>query len=233
MSTINQESNKEFIGTQRGIREILKTIREGTRMSKIQLRFAMTVAILLLIVLFVTMIIAGERANNTVLVNEEAELLTDATTAERIFSADGKTLAFQEGYTWSGEGPRYILNERMTTSKPYWLTLSTESEIAEYEQVLGEGHKKITGADAPVIEFLEKQGEVQHYLDHVYGLVDPTVDKYIERGFANLMVSFGCTGGQHRSLYCANRLAEHLKEKYSDRISIVLEHREQEIKKEI
>ena len=139
MSTINQESNKEFIGTQRGIREILKTVREGTRMSKIQLRFAMTVAIVLLIALFVTMVVAGERANSTVLVNEEAELLTDAITAERIFSADGKTLAFQEGYTWSGEGPRYILNERMTTSKPYWLTLSPESEIAEYEQVLGEG----------------------------------------------------------------------------------------------
>ena len=94
-------------------------------------------------------------------------------------------------------------------------------------------YKKITGADAPVIEFLEKQGEVQLYLDHVYGLVDPTVDKYIERGFANLMVSFGCTGGQHRSLYCANHLAEHLKEKYSEQISIVLEHREQGIKKEI
>jgi len=88
-------------------------------------------------------------------------------------------------------------------------------------------YKKITGADAPVIEFLESQGEVQRYLDNVYGLVDPAVDKYIERGFLNLMVAFGCTGGQHRSLYCANHLAEHLKEKYGDRIHIVLEHREQ------
>ena len=94
-------------------------------------------------------------------------------------------------------------------------------------------YKKITGADAPVIEFLEEQGEVQHYLEHVYGLVDPTVDKYIERGFANLMVSFGCTGGQHRSLYCANHLAEHLKQKYGDRIIILLEHREQGISKEL
>ena len=92
----------------------------------------------------------------------------------------------------------------------------------KYEQ-----YKKITGADAPVIEFLESQGEVQRYLDNVYGLVDPAVDKYIERGFLNLMVAFGCTGGQHRSLYCANHLAEHLKEKYGDRIHIVLEHREQ------
>ena len=88
-------------------------------------------------------------------------------------------------------------------------------------------YKKITGADAPVIEFLESQGEVQRYLENVYGLVDPAVDKYIERGFLNLMVSFGCTGGQHRSLYCANHLAEHLKAKYGDRIHLVLEHREQ------
>lgn len=92
----------------------------------------------------------------------------------------------------------------------------------KYEQ-----YKKITGADAPVIEFLESQGEVQQYLEHVYGLVDTAVDKYIERGFLNLMVAFGCTGGQHRSLYCANHLAEHLKAKFGDRIYIVLEHREQ------
>ena len=94
-------------------------------------------------------------------------------------------------------------------------------------------YKKITGADAPVIKFLEERGEVQKYLEHVYGLVDPTVDKYIERGFSNLMVSFGCTGGQHRSLYCANHLAEHLKQKYADHITILLEHREQGTKKEL
>lgn len=88
-------------------------------------------------------------------------------------------------------------------------------------------YKKITGADAPVIEFLEAQGEVQRYLDNVYGLVDPAVERYVERGFLNLMVAFGCTGGQHRSLYCANHLAEHLKSKYGDRIHIILEHREQ------
>ena len=84
-----------------------------------------------------------------------------------------------------------------------------------------------------MIEFLESQGEVQRYLEHAYGLVDPTVDKYIERGFANLMVAFGCTGGQHRSLYCANHMAEHLKEKYGDSIIIQLEHREQGVKKEL
>ncbi len=94
-------------------------------------------------------------------------------------------------------------------------------------------YKKITGADAPVIEFLEERGEVQKFLEHAYGMVDPSVDRYIERGFANLMVSFGCTGGQHRSLYCANHMAEHLKQKYGDRINVLLEHREQGTCKEL
>ena len=96
-----------------------------------------------------------------------------------------------------------------------------------------EQYKGITGADAPVIEFLESKGEVQQYLEHVYGLVDPAVDNYVERGFLNLMVAFGCTGGQHRSLYCANHLAEHLKQKYGDKIHVVLEHREQKTRKEL
>ena len=96
-----------------------------------------------------------------------------------------------------------------------------------------EQYKGITGADAPVIEFLEAHGEVQQYLEHVYGLVDPAVENYVERGFLNLMVAFGCTGGQHRSLYCAIHLAEHLKQKYGDKIHIVLEHREQKTRKEL
>lgn len=96
-----------------------------------------------------------------------------------------------------------------------------------------EQYKKITGADAPVIEFLESRGEVQKYLENVYGLVDPAVSNYVERGFSNLMVAFGCTGGQHRSLYCANHLAAHLKDKFGDRIRIVLEHREQNKRTEL
>lgn len=96
-----------------------------------------------------------------------------------------------------------------------------------------EQYKGITGADAPVIEFLEAQGEVQQYLEHVYGLVDPAVENYVARGFLNLMVAFGCTGGQHRSLYCANHLAEHLKQKYGGSIHIVLEHREQKKRTEL
>ena len=140
MST-NRETNQNslFIGNKRGIRQIPETIRAGIRMTQPQLRFCMTVTVVLLAVLFVVMTIAGNRANETVLVNEEAELLLDAANAERILAVDGKTIAFQEGYAWSGEGKRIILNERITTSKKYWLTLSPESDIAEYEKILGEG----------------------------------------------------------------------------------------------
>ena len=91
-----------------------------------------------------------------------------------------------------------------------------------------EPYKKLTGRDEPVIKFLEEDGEVFQFLEHVYGVVDPHVETYSRRGFNSLMVSFGCTGGQHRSVYCAESLASHLRSKYPD-INIVLSHREQNL----
>jgi hypothetical protein len=91
-----------------------------------------------------------------------------------------------------------------------------------------EQYKKLTGRDEPVIRFLEEDGEVLRFLEHVYGVVDPHVETYSSRGFSSLMVSFGCTGGQHRSVYCAESLARHLRSKYPD-INIVLSHREQNL----
>ena len=91
-----------------------------------------------------------------------------------------------------------------------------------------EPYKKLTGRDEPVIKFLEEDGEVFRFLEHVHGVVDPHVETYSRRGFTSLMVSFGCTGGQHRSVYCAESLARHLRSKYPD-IHIVLSHREQNI----
>jgi aminoglycoside/choline kinase family phosphotransferase len=91
-----------------------------------------------------------------------------------------------------------------------------------------EPYKKLTGRDEPVIRFLEDDGEVFRFLEHVYGVVDPHVETYSRRGFNSLMVSFGCTGGQHRSVYCAESLARHLREKYPD-IIVTLSHREQNI----
>lgn len=92
-----------------------------------------------------------------------------------------------------------------------------------------EPYKKLTGRDEAVIRFLEDDGEILSFLEHVYGVVDPHVETYSRRGFTSLMVSFGCTGGQHRSVYCAEHLARHLTEKYPE-IRVRLCHREQDIR---
>ena len=91
-----------------------------------------------------------------------------------------------------------------------------------------EAYKKLTGRNRAVIEFLENDGEVFSFLEHVQGVVDPHVETYSSRGFSSLTVSFGCTGGQHRSVYCAEHLARHLAGKYPD-IHVRLIHREQKI----
>lgn len=94
-----------------------------------------------------------------------------------------------------------------------------------------EHYKHFTGLDKEVVKFLEDDGEVFKFLDNAYELVDVHVQRFIERKFTNLMVSFGCTGGQHRSVYCAERLAEHLNKKFDIKIKII--HREQDIEKEL
>ena len=91
-----------------------------------------------------------------------------------------------------------------------------------------EEYKQLTGLDQPVIDFLEKDGEILFFLDKIYQLADKHIERYIERGFSNLMFSFGCTGGQHRSVYSAQHLAEYIAGKYD--VDIVLRHREQENK---
>lgn len=88
-------------------------------------------------------------------------------------------------------------------------------------------YKSLTGLDEPVIRFLEEDGEITAFLEHVYGLVDASVKRYMERGFTNLSVCFGCTGGQHRSVYSAQHLAEHLNKQFGVEVNLI--HREQNI----
>lgn len=83
-------------------------------------------------------------------------------------------------------------------------------------------YKHLTGRDKPVIDFLEKEENVKQFLDNVFSIVDQSVENYVERGFENLMVNFGCTGGQHRSVYCAEKLVEHLKE--NDKLNVRVSH---------
>ena len=90
-----------------------------------------------------------------------------------------------------------------------------------------EPYKQLTGLDEPVIRFLEDDGEILTFLDSVYKLADAHVRRYIQRGFTSLMFSFGCTGGQHRSVYSAQHLAEHIHDKFGIEVRIC--HREQKI----
>ena len=88
--------------------------------------------------------------------------------------------------------------------------------------------KTQTGRDKPVKDFLEQQTRMPEFLNGVSNIVDISVEDYIKRGFESLCVSFGCTGGQHRSVYAADALARHLRNKYH--VKIDLHHLEQEAK---
>src|SRR3954468_893010 len=89
-----------------------------------------------------------------------------------------------------------------------------------------ERFKQLTGRDAPVIEYLNQEQSVHQFLASVMSLVDSSVSNYQQRGFKNLMVSFGCTGGQHRSVYLAEQVAKRLRGRPG--VEIVVTHRELE-----
>ena len=93
-----------------------------------------------------------------------------------------------------------------------------------------ERFNNVTGLDKPVIDFLAEDGEMAIYLDSIYKLVDNHVKRYIDRSFTHLMVAFGCTGGQHRSVYAAQHIAEHISKKFGVKVSLI--HREQNLEQE-
>ncbi|MBR6284404.1 MAG: phosphotransferase [Muribaculaceae bacterium] len=86
-------------------------------------------------------------------------------------------------------------------------------------------YKAFTGLDENVIEFLQNESTIDQWLEHVYALVDESVERYKKRNFTDLMVCFGCTGGQHRSVYAAQHTAEHIHKKFNVRVELT--HREQ------
>ena len=89
-----------------------------------------------------------------------------------------------------------------------------------------EQYRPYTGKDRPVIEFLQPLEPVNRFLQHTQALVAQSVEKYLERHFSHLQVAFGCTGGQHRSVYCAEQTARWLSDTYGVNIQII--HREQD-----
>ena len=91
-----------------------------------------------------------------------------------------------------------------------------------------EEYKQQTGRDKGVKDYLEQQTKMPHFLNNIYNIVDIAVEDYMKRGFESLQVSFGCTGGQHRSVYAADALVRHLKNKYG--VKLELRHLVQDAK---
>ncbi|WP_326981376.1 RNase adapter RapZ [Chryseobacterium sp. MYb264] len=90
-----------------------------------------------------------------------------------------------------------------------------------------EEYKSQTGNDQGVQEYLETKTEMPVFLNLIKNIVSITIDNYLDRGFENLQINFGCTGGQHRSVYSAIKTAEFIKEKYPEGTYITIHHDEQ------
>ncbi len=86
-------------------------------------------------------------------------------------------------------------------------------------------YRTYTGKDRPVIEFLQRESAVDIFLNNTRAIVAQSIDKYLERHFTNLSVYFGCTGGQHRSVYCAEQTARWIKQTYPS-VEVIINHRE-------
>lgn len=91
-----------------------------------------------------------------------------------------------------------------------------------------DAYKALTGRDRPVQEFLITKTKMPAFLDHVFAIADQAVQSYIERDFNHLQINFGCTGGQHRSVFAADQTAQYLEKKYG--VKVILTHIEQEKK---
>jgi RNase adaptor protein for sRNA GlmZ degradation len=108
---------------------------------------------------------------------------------------------------YSGHGGGYIFDCR---------TLPNPGRIEVY--------KKSTGRDKDVIDFMTGKQEVSDFLGKIFALVDQSVEVYMQREYTNLMINFGCTGGQHRSVYCAEQLRAYLLKNHP--VNVILKHRE-------
>ena len=92
-----------------------------------------------------------------------------------------------------------------------------------------EEYKTLTGMQTPVIEYIEQHPAAHEFKAHVFALAEQSVKRYLERGFSSLMICFGCTGGQHRSVYFAEQTAAFIAENYP--VVVELEHREQGVRR--
>ncbi len=88
-----------------------------------------------------------------------------------------------------------------------------------------EQYWNLTGKDKEVIEFLDKQKDMQEFLHNVFNIIGKVVNNYLQKGFTDLMISFGCTGGMHRSVYAAEKTASFIKDEFPD-VEVIINHNE-------
>lgn len=127
------------------------------------------------------------------------------------------SFSYKKGYPddFSGNGGGFMFDCR---------AMHNPGRYAEYKQ--------LTGLDSEVITFLESKGEVQKFTDSALELVSPAVDRYLKRGFSSLQIGFGCTGGQHRSVYCAQHVAVALAARFPQaRVRLI--HRERSLEQHL
>ncbi len=151
----------------------------------------------------------------TEVLNNMVELKQFSDTSKRELEIRVYSFAYKKGIPndVSGNGGGYVFDCRAINNP------------GKYER-----YNIFNGLDEPVIKFLEDDGEILKFLDHIYPLVDNHVKRYMDRNFTNLMISFGCTGGQHRSVYAAQKVAEHISKTFSIKVSLT--HREQNLEQE-
>jgi aminoglycoside/choline kinase family phosphotransferase len=120
------------------------------------------------------------------------------------------SFAFKNGYPddFTGNGGGFVFDCR---------GLANPGALPEF--------RRLTGRDRAVADYLSQQSAVKDFLQHIFAILDNSIARYMERRFTNLSVAFGCTGGQHRSVYCAEQTAAYLAEKYD--VDVRLIHREQ------
>lgn len=147
-----------------------------------------------------------KRAFVSIINNEELKKLESSKSDKKLLVTIN-SFSYKEGIPkdYSGNGGGFVFDCRV---------LENPGRYSEY--------MNSTGLDENVIHFLNEKIEVNKFLNSVYEIVDESVKKYIQREFKDLMINFGCTGGQHRSVYCAENLAGHVRDNFD--VSVFVNH---------
>ncbi|MBP6610784.1 MAG: phosphotransferase [Paludibacter sp.] len=148
------------------------------------------------------------------------DILREMTELKQFSEVDVKKPLVVKVYSFSYK--KGIPNDNSGNGGGYVFDCRAVNNPGKYER-----YASLTGLDEPVIHFLEEDGEILTFFENAKSLVDASVKRYKDRGFTNLMVSFGCTGGRHRSVYSAQKMAEHINRQFGVEVQLI--HREQNI----